>query len=158
MSNLNENLERARLLLSSFEKKCSSLFGAGELSEALQLLDEISNVSDNDQAKGKAYNLISLYSRFAMSKINSLLKNPKEHRFETIDYWGKVIDEFIPFTGVEFVSAQETLSRIKSDAAWEKLSNKKQEKRIISAVNSLSSEERRTLFERLKKRNETKTD
>lgn len=150
MTTINENTDRAQLLFGNFEKKCSSLSGLSDLSEALQIASDIRDSSNDASIKSRADNLILLYSKFAKSKINDILQNTGEHKSETLDFWEKVADIFIPFTGYEFISMRDELTNLKETAQLEALPERKQIEKLVARIKNASEDTRNAIKEMLK--------
>lgn len=156
MTTINEDIARAQLLLGNFEKKCSCLSGLSDLSEALQIISDIRDFSSDASIKSRADNLILSYSKFAKSKINAILQNPNEHKPETLVYWERIADSFIPFGDDEFVSMRDVLTKHKETAQLEALFLSKRE--IIALIKALPLDKRNALIDELKRNSNAKAD
>ena len=135
-----------KFLFGIFEKRCDFLSGGGELFEALQILADIRDLSDDDLSKDR---VISLYSRFIKLKINLILQNASECKVESLVFWESIADSFIPFNE-EFVSIREELTKHKEKAQWEALSKNKQVEQMVLQINALPEEARKKVVKEVK--------
>lgn len=146
MTTINEDIARAQSLFGNFEKKCSSLSGLSDLFEALQIVSDIRDFGDDAIAD----NLLSLYSKSVKPKINAILQRPGEHKPETLDFWEKVADSFIPFGDNDFITMRDELTNLKETAQWEALPERKQIEKLIVRIKALPEDKRNEVLDLLK--------
>ncbi len=138
-------LDKANDLFGEFESKCNRFDGLDFLSEALSITRDVLDSSDDSILEKRGNNFISTFKRFVISRANNIISEPKDYTFEQLDFWVKVLDEFISF---EFDDSREIdllhkqLSRHKERAklrltddkdllyfldTWEKMTKQEQE-------------------------------
>ncbi|MDA8338304.1 MAG: hypothetical protein M0Z70_03255 [Nitrospiraceae bacterium] len=145
-------LDTARSLFDSFEKASASLEGLNVLVETLEICSDILNNSDDYQLKERAKNLISTHRKKVFSKIEKIMANPKNYKYEELDYWNKAMQTFIDheFGTLEFVATQESLFKQVKNARWESMSKSEQDKEISSIIEKLNKDEKEELLKEIK--------
>jgi len=88
-------LDKANRLFGEFENKCNRFVGLDCLSEALSIIKDVLDSSDNSILKKRGNNFISTFKKFTVSKAKNILLEPKDYTFEQLEYWVRVLDEFI---------------------------------------------------------------
>lgn len=145
-------LDNALSLFDSFEKANTLLEGLNVLVETLEICSDIINNSDDYQLKERAKNLISTHREKVFSKIEKIMADSENYKYEELDYWNKVMQTFIDyeFGTQEFVATQESLFKQVKNARWERLSKSEQDKEIISIIEKLNKDEKEELLEEIK--------
>lgn len=144
--------DTAQSLLDSVEKVSMTLEGLNVLAEAFEICSDIITNSDYYQLKERAKNLISTHRRRVFLKVEKIIANPTDYKYEELDYWNKVMRLFIDFEfgNSEFILKQEALSKQMKNARWESFSKSEQDKEIFSIIEKLNNDEKETLLEEIK--------
>lgn len=90
-------LDKANDLFGEFENKCNRFDGLDLLTEALSIIRDVLDSSDDSILKKRGNNFVSTFKRFAISRANNMISEPRDYTFEQLDFWVKVLDEFISF-------------------------------------------------------------
>ena len=91
----NTEINKAQCLLDDFNRKNADFTGISSLSEALGILSDLLSVADNDQEKKVVNNLVKTHQGNIIRRVSHALVKPGEFTFKQLDYFDKVIDEFI---------------------------------------------------------------
>ena len=137
-------INKAHILFDKFDKNTKHLNGIINLSEALLIISDILNTAEDNGLKIKAHNLGSTIKNFIVNKIKKIDLNPSSYTYDFFEYWDSVLQEFIDANianDEEISNLQKDLNRCKEKSRWESLSEKEQQKEILSVLNSLSKEE-----------------
>ncbi len=145
-------VDTAQSLFDSFEKAGIKLEEFNNLSEAFEICSDIINNSDNSQLKERVMNLISTHRKRVFSKVEKIIENHTDYKYEELDYWNKVMQIFIDFEfgNSEFILKQKALSKQMKNARWESFSKSEQDKEISSIIEKLNNDEKETLLEEIK--------
>lgn len=149
---MNKLFDTAQSLLDSFEKVSMTLEGLNVLAEAFEICSNIITNSVNYQLKERAKNLISTHRKRVFSKVEKIMVDPKDYKYEELDHWNKLMQTFIDyeFGDPKFVAIQEALLKQVKNARWESFSKSEQDKEISSIIEKLNNDEKETLLEEIK--------
>lgn len=145
MVSSHSELANAQRLLDDFNKKNGDFNGIGSLSEALGILSDLIFTSDDNQDRIVAENLVRTYRRKVIQQIKYAVTNSEEFTYGQLDYFDKVIDEFICNNldySQELLSLQEDLRKQRGNAAAV-MTNRE----LIAYLRRLPLEERNTLLD-----------
>jgi hypothetical protein len=140
----NTEINRARYLLDDFNRKNTDFTGISSLSEALGILSDLLSVADNDQDKKVVNNLVNTHKKNIIRRVSYALAKPEEFTFKQLDYFDKVIDEFIgnDFDDTqELVALQQDITKHKESARVDELSLKELARETMRDLLKSQSEE-----------------